>query len=764
MPIFDPTSATVSVPAPPGGAWSVEDIALMQAETVEALVGEPTPAPDVRPRSPVSTVDGQKTFVSGRYRSAGEIELELRVDIDGERPTRRVSGDFFRRSGGTTTFVGSFIVEAPEITISSGEVMIEGEGVFSFQSGSPRLRVTIPRVPRLMPHAPVIAQFLSASGTPGAIFSCVFESPFFRTIEFEQDVVGDVQPLQPFDTSRMQSPGRKRVLNVPLAYAEAGIEMIDTGHGNSIPNALAGPDRIWTNRELHHAMTMHFSNWSKDPAWRVYLIASTIHEMGMGLRGIMFDTDKRQGCAVFHDVVGSGSGSSDNAARAMLRTYVHELGHCFNLYHSHQKEFMNPPQPDRLDALSWMHYPDYYRGPAGSGAGAYWRAFPFQFDDEELIHLRHGFRNVVIPGGQPFGIGAADVDPYAFADPVADESGLVLELRAPNQFLLGTPVVVELKLSLTDLRGRTVNAALHPNLGYVQIGIVRVGGKTVVFRPMITHCAEPELVTLDPNLPAVYDSAYIGYGKDGFYFDSPGQYELRALYNAPDGSKVMSNVLRIRVKAPLDREEGDLAELFLGDNQGKLLYLLGSDSEELKSGRDAFELAMDKYPKHTMTAYARLAEGMNASRPFKRIDWEMGKLTTREVDLSRSESLLSSLVENAMRDPGALAADAGTPQADMVPRLDNISLNMATRRLAEVRLQAGKKRAATETLHSMVQFFANQHIPKHVQDQIIQRIRQNIPTAGSDPTSMPAAEPEEGANSAANPGGGSKSKNRGRRP
>jgi hypothetical protein len=480
----------------------------------------------------------------------------------------------------------------------------------------------------------------------------------------------------------------------------------------------------------------------------------------------MFDAEKRQGCSVFHDVVGSGSSSSDVTTRAMLRTYVHELGHCFNLYHSHQKEFMHPPQVNRFDALSWMHYPDYYRGSGGTGAGAYWRAFPFQFDDDELVHLRHGFRNAIVPGGQPFGIGAADLDPDVFAEPVADESGLALELRSPQEFLLGTPVVVEIKLSLTDLRGRAVNAALHPNYGYVQVGIARLGGKTMVFRPMFAHCLEPELVNLDQNRPSVYDSAYIGYGKDGLYFDTPGQYELRALYNGPDGSKIMSNILRIRIKAPLDRQESDLSELFLGDDQGKLLCLLGSDSESLKSGREAFELAIDKYPKHTMTAYARLIAGMNASQPFKDIQWENRKLAVRKADLDRSETLLSSVVEIATGDQASIAADAGTPLADVVPRLDNISLNMAMTRLAKVRKEAGKEKEAAETMQQMVQFFTTLGIPKHIQEQIKEQINEYIPAAREDPTTLGSTAPERayGNTTAATKGRASTSRRRRRAP
>jgi hypothetical protein len=214
MPVFDPTSVAHSVPAPISGLWSVEDVARMQAEIVEALVSGPSPVSTVAAEAPVVAVSatGQKTSISGRYRSTGEVELELRVDVDGERPTRRVSGDFFRRTGGTLTYVGSFIVNAPAITISSNEISIDGEGVFTFPSGSPRIRLRIPRVPALAPAGAATAQFLTPSGVPGATFSCQYESPFFRTIEFEQDVVGGVQPFISFETSRLQSPGRVRTL------------------------------------------------------------------------------------------------------------------------------------------------------------------------------------------------------------------------------------------------------------------------------------------------------------------------------------------------------------------------------------------------------------------------------------------------------------------------------------------------------------------------------------------------------------------------
>src|SRR5262245_37534075 len=46
---------------------------------------------------PALLTPAPKRPASGRYRGAsGNLQLELRVDVDGRRPTRRVSGDLFR--------------------------------------------------------------------------------------------------------------------------------------------------------------------------------------------------------------------------------------------------------------------------------------------------------------------------------------------------------------------------------------------------------------------------------------------------------------------------------------------------------------------------------------------------------------------------------------------------------------------------------------------------------------------------------------------
>jgi len=143
----------------------------------------------------------------------------------------------------------------------------------------------------------------------------------------------------------------------------------------------------------------------------VWLFTARLHDLGPGLLGIMFDQQgrQRQGCADFH---ASLAGTTPDRLRSQLYTCVHELGHCFNLFHSFHKEFMNPPQPNRLGALSWMNYPQRYQPSSGpGGTAAFWSAFPFRFDDLELVHLRHAFRDNIIMGGNPFGTGAALIAP-----------------------------------------------------------------------------------------------------------------------------------------------------------------------------------------------------------------------------------------------------------------------------------------------------------------------------------------------------------------
>ena len=120
----------------------------------------------------------------------------------------------------------------------------------------------------------------------------------------------------------------------------------------------------------------------------------------------------------------------------------------------------------------------------------------------------------------------------------------------------------------------------------------------------------------------------------------------------------------------------------MGDDQGTLLYLLGSDADSLKHGNDAFDLVLEKHAKHPMANYARLLKGVNASRNFKLVTNDNeNRVVVRQAQLEDSAQLLS------------VAADSRI--------LDTVTTQMALVNLAEVHTNAGDEAAAEKTLSTL---------------------------------------------------------------
>jgi hypothetical protein len=699
------SAATAPAPPPP----PPEATAIPSSPELER-----TPV-SIPPQPPISTSSiRRRRPVSGRYRSkTASWELELRIDVDRIRPMMKVSGDLYNVSGSTVSYFGSFIVDSVRVTFNSAIVIVEGSGRFTWSTSFPNIRVRVPRISSSRQNAPAILQFLSSAGSPGATYVCHFESTYFRTIQFEQDYEQTVTLFNSYNTGSLPSGGPARNLSITGAYAEAGIEMQLSPAVNVIPStdSIGGADPRWDDAELHASMVRHFSIWRDEPQWKVWLVGAKEHVEGPGLYGIMFDQTgkQRQGCATFHRGIG---GNTADQSRLQLYTYVHELGHCFNMLHSWQKHYATPPIPSRPNSLSYMNYPWYY--PEGGPSG-FWAAFPFQFDDQEIIHLRHAFRNNIIMGGNDFIVGSgltALQDPSAFSEPIQDMSGLQLELRNPEQktnFAYAEPVVVEIKLMTTDKRGKKAHGLLHPKTGSVEIAIRKPNGLIQLYKPLIQHCIIPPITVLNDEHPSIYDSAYIGYGKDGFYFDQPGLYHVRAEYHALDGSKVISNILPIRIRNPTASEDEKVADLLLGPEQGTLLFLLGSDSEYLRNGNEALDLILQEHGNHFLANYPRFVKGFNQARTFKRVTLE-NKIDVRKPNVERATELLKPVID-------ASAANRG---------LDNITLNMTMRHLASAQKLTGNKKKAENTVGHMVDIFQKKKLKPHVMSLIKAQAKQII--------------------------------------
>ncbi|WP_206059487.1 hypothetical protein, partial [Nonomuraea zeae] len=357
------------------------------------------------------------------------------------------------------------------------------------------------------------------------------------------------------------------------------------------------------------------------------------------------------------------------------------------------------PQPLGPDGgfgdLSWMNYVQNYRP---GGEPGYWAAFPFQFTDPELVHLRHGFFRDVAMGANAFGTGAAEIAP--FEQPVEDLSGLRLELRAKESYELGEPVVIEFKLSYTG-EPRVTHGHLHPDTEFTQVSITQPGGRTVLYQPMMRHCVDSSpQIQLDAGNPAMYRSAYVGHGRDGHYFQQPGEYQVRAQYIAADGSRIVSPACPVKVRLPVSRDDHLVAELMLGEEQGKLFSLQGSDSPTLRSGNEALDEVIDRYGAHPLATYARLVKGLNAEREFKALT--AGKrLRVRPPDPKQGIEQLTQVA----RDPG----------------LDNITLNLVMRRLARAEARQGDLERANAVMDQMVATFAAKGVNPIVMGQIRQQ-------------------------------------------
>ena len=353
-----------------------------------------------------------KPKVSGLYkeifqtitvRKTKDTELELRVDVDGDRPMNAISGDLYSKSKRRRNYISSFRFEKVEkVKTKENEIWIIGK---NGKSNSDRGNFAAIQAAISLDSYPfkAVIKLINSTGVISE-YLCKRESEFFRRVKIEHDYEEGVVPVEAYDTSDLLLPPPKqsRMIGITEAYSEAGVEIIFLKKNQtcvSHPKENSGSISIWTQNELYDAMLKHFSLMKNEPQWVVWLLSAEEYVIS-DVKGtmVLHEGYNRRGCAVFQSATGWQSASEK---RMRLFIYIHELGHCFNLRHPWSRTPAG--SSDWIDAhstLSWMNYPwRYYLSEKIRGEEAFWEKFNFQFSDSELIHLRHGFRNDVIFGG-----------------------------------------------------------------------------------------------------------------------------------------------------------------------------------------------------------------------------------------------------------------------------------------------------------------------------------------------------------------------------
>ena len=681
--------------------------------------------------------------VSGRYRgnmtapTSGRSLLELRVDIDvrsANSPVMdRISGDLYHvftinlpgwPSFRWTVYRESWIVDSPTVRWSRCSVEITGtvrywKGVHT----ATQIRVVIPWS-SFTPAGPASVTFSEAGGSSSS-YSCPRQSDCFRDLDLEVDVCDSVNtaPLLPsYDThghNTRPTDLPQRVLTIEGSYREAGVCVI-VGPTHTVIDDSDPAFSSWSPAELHDALETHYSTYAGGwPRWAMWgLMAGTFDNPSVG--GIMFDAaaafggageaPERQGFAVFRDHswfnnLVSGTPANQNQAWAMrhfLYTWVHEAGHAFNLLHSWNKS--------RPDSLSWMNYD--WRYDQRNGTDSYWSDFRFRFDDEELLHMRHGDRSSVIMGGDPWSSGGhLEAPPEAMAQSM--ENGPVeLLIRSKGHFEFMEPVSVELRVrNLLPDFPLNIDARLNPEFGGVNLYIRRPDGRILEYASAMCKLGDPDIRTLEPTGQGMVgrdrfsESVFLSYGAYGFYMDQPGEYLIRAVYQGTGDLLAVSNLHRIRVGAPLSREADRVAEDFFSYDVGMALYLGGSQSPFLARGMERLQSIASEFSDSLLGAKAATTVARSEVQSFfRRRDPEQPVLEeSHPADPERAAALT------------APALDVFRREAD---RNLNLDYHSVARLHAESLAAAERRDEAQQTMARLRQDLSDRGVNEPVLDDI----------------------------------------------
>lgn len=645
--------------------------------------------------------------VSGTYRNAtpagtGTI-LELRVDVDGRRPQQRLSGDIFFHfhfCGPITLYIRSFVVEDLTIDDDPGEMTISGPVIYYQDptNTADSIRVHIPRVSFFAPAPAACVEWLTL-GRIVATYACPKISEYFRTPKLEVDrFPGTVFPPE-IDPDIDPSPsGLPSSVSVRSVFQRSGIDL--TVHYDDLLTDPDSPDPgdNWSEAELHDLMEARFDLFANTLQWNTYgVIVPRFGDPDYepGSYGVMFDwggyqvgdTHFRQGCALAEEATrgreeGTLYDTSDKKDRLLLETFIHEVGHSFNLPHSWRRTTNADSASE-----SYMNYPWGYTGGSG-GETTFWENFRWEFDDVELVWIRHGDRRDVIFGGRDW-IGN-NLTAYSRAEIERSDAPLELSVESAEVFDFGVPVTIQLGVVNASASPVSVVDQLQPEDGLTRVFIERPNGDIVEFvPPVLRHKAPPELQELAPG-EAAYESILLSYGAKGNQFADPGEYLIRILVPCFPFGYFVARAHRIRIAAPATRASENLAHLLTGYPAAKFLYFGGS--RRYPEVVDQLEEAVDRYAETDPIAvrHIQYALGRDAARKFKSVEVKKGQraVVAKDPDLRAAVRHL-----DAARAP---------LKAREEPAFDSLTLAELATRLASYHTELGQSTKATSVLEDTV--------------------------------------------------------------
>jgi len=653
-----------------------------------------------------------------------KIKDELRLDIDGRHPLMTASG---RILAGTKYFV-HWIASLKQTERNR----YEGKIWYKEAPGTPFPYTHV----RIDVHRSFYTNLKKATvtflyGSTSHKREYRFKSSYFHPLSFEYDFAAGTTPITTIDTQihpTHPSDLRQEIISIETVYRRAGFD-VRTNTGAAIPLSMAGANQIWNDNELHDAMQIYWSSFRDAPQWAAWVIFAAEHEMGSGLAGIMFDDigpNHRQGTAIFLDssLFNADLGilqPDDWEERYKFWCACHEVGHCFNLAHSWQKDYSSfgsswIPLSNNTASTSFMNYPFYYPyGPnsAYNSETDYFNNFEYRFDDEELLFMRHAPVKYVQPGNADW------FDHHGFQQAnTAERPALKLEVRANRKssiFEFMEPIVLELKLTNISKQPIVIDDNLLSVLDVMTVIIKKDEKPARQFSPYAHYdfTGKPKVLGMGES---AYESLFVSVGRNGWDLAVPGYYDVQVCLHLYEHD-VVSNLFRLRITPPQEHIEELLAQDFFSHDVGRILTFDGSQAME--DGIDTLKEVSDRLKNKKVSYHADIALASSIARDYKRLKIEepvrpfmpaaaaKGKIEVSKPDVRLAQKEYTS----------ALTAKA----SEAAESLGHVDFKRYTDRFTDWLAEQGKKTEASDAQDIIYKTLKGRGVLKAVLDEIAKK-------------------------------------------
>lgn len=547
---------------------------------------------------------------NGSFPFLNSIQESLHLDVDGDFPQMVVSGTWTLNRM-TMHWIAK--LEPFGTYAWKGNIFYKDGDASMF----PYNFVTIEALGLTLRNAKVV---YSEGSTPLRTAHFTWKNKYFYPVQFEYDTEEGVTPVLSIDShAHPNHPANlpREELSIETVFRRAGFDVTLSTGNSVVPLVGAGSDLRWSDAEMHDAMQVHWSQFTDNPKWAMWVFFASLHQDGYPLGGIMFDdigSQHRQGTAIFNNSFISSAPESDAQPEAWVKrmkfwTACHEMGHGFNLAHSWQKSLGNPwiPLQDEREVRSFMNYPYDVQG----SVPAFFQNFEYRFSDNELLFLRHAPERFVKMGDAEW------FDDHGFKhQETLLHPSFKLSLRVnreTNRFEFLEPVCMELKLTNDTKDPQIVNKNVLANMDRMTIIVKKNGGKAKQLLPYLHYLQQSEKEVLMPG-QTMYSSIFASVGSKGWLISEPGDYLIQVALHL-ENEDVVSNELIIRVEPPIDRTEDFLAQDFFSDDVARTLFFDGTKS--LENSNNILRTVTERLPHRKVAVHADVALAMPLMKPYK---------------------------------------------------------------------------------------------------------------------------------------------------